>query len=95
MYARLNLMFQNQSFKMPLNLTRAVATQSIRTFSHQGWVSGENKDYLTISNYVILGPPRTRIPFAEKVVHGVLISAGVLAGPMYILCNIESYKKRD
>jgi len=73
-------MFQNQSFKMPLNLTRAVATQSIRTFSHQGWVSG---------------PPRTRIPFAEKVVHGVLISAGVLAGPMYILCNIESYKKRD
>ena len=26
------------------------------------------------------GPPRTRIAFAEKVAHGLLISAGVLAG---------------
>jgi hypothetical protein len=41
------------------------------------------------------GPPRTRIPFAEKVVHGVLISAGVLAGPMWILAHIQDYKKRD
>jgi len=65
---------------MPLNLTRTVATQAVRTFTHQGWVSG---------------PPRTRIPFAEKVAHGVLISVGVMAGPMYILTNIENYKKRD
>ena len=44
---------------------------------------------------LFLGPPRTRIAFAEKVAHGVLISAGVLAGPMWILVNIENYKHRD
>ena len=43
----------------------------------------------------IPGPPRTRISFAEKCVHGVLIMAGTLAGPMYILTQIENYKKRD
>nr|ALS05168.1 cytochrome c oxidase polypeptide [Paracalanus parvus] len=63
-----------------LNLTRTVAKQGVRTFTHTTWVSG---------------PPRTRIAFAEKVAHGVLISAGVLAGPMWILVNIENYKKRD
>jgi len=65
---------------MPLNLVRTVATQSTRGFAHTTWVSG---------------PPRTRIPFAEKCVHGVLIAGGVLAGPMYILTQIENYKKRD
>jgi len=65
---------------MALNLTRTVATQSVRMFTHQTWVSG---------------PPRTRIPFAEKCVHGILIASGVLAGPMWILANIQEYKKRD
>jgi len=65
---------------MPLNLTRTIAQRGARSFSHTTWVSG---------------PPRTRIPFAEKAVHGLLISAGVLFGPMYILVNIENYKKRD
>ena len=66
--------------KMPLNLTKTVATQAVRTFSHTTWVSG---------------PPRTRISFAEKCAHGVLIAAGVLAGPMWIMANIENYKSRD
>ena len=30
------------------------------------------------------GPPRTRIAFAEKVAHGLLISAGVLAGGIFL-----------
>jgi len=69
--------------KMPLNLTRTIAQQGIkgiRSFSHTTWVSG---------------PPRTRIPFAEKAAHGVLIMIGTLSGPMYILTQIENYKKRD
>ena len=32
-----------------------------------------------------LGPPRTRISFAEKLVHGGLIAAGILGGPAWIL----------
>jgi len=73
-------LLQIQLDKMLLNLSRTVATQSARTFAHTTWVSG---------------PPRTRIPLWEKVCHGVLIAAGTLAGPMYILVNIENYKKRD
>jgi len=65
---------------MVLNLSRRLAQQSIRNFTHTTWVSG---------------PPRTRISFAEKAVHGVLIMIGTLAGPMYILTQIENYKKRD
>jgi len=65
---------------MPLNLTRIIAKPAVRNFAHTTWVSG---------------PPRTRISFAEKCVHGVLIMAGTLAGPMYILTQIENYKKRD
>jgi len=65
---------------MPLNLTRAIVKPAVRNFAHTTWVSG---------------PPRTRISFAEKCAHGVLIMAGTLSGPMYILTNIENYKKRD
>jgi len=66
---------------MVLPLTRSLAAHQVRrTFTHQTWVSG---------------PPRTRIAFAEKCAHGLLISAGVLTGPMYILAHIEDYKKRD
>jgi len=65
---------------MPLNLTRKLAQQSIRNFTHSTWVSG---------------PPRTRISFPEKAAHGILIMIGTLAGPMYILTQIENYKKRD
>ena len=79
-----------------LNLTRTVAKQGARTFSHASWVSGNVIVDCKFNSFSkILGPPRTRIAFAEKVAHGVLISAGVLAGPMWILVNIESYKKRD
>jgi hypothetical protein len=50
----------------------------VRNFSHQTWISG---------------PPRTRISFAEKVAHGVLISVCVMATPMYIVANIKNYRK--
>ena len=33
-------MFSNCYRKMALNLTRTVAKQGIRTFSHQTWISG-------------------------------------------------------
>ncbi len=49
-----------------------------RSFTHQTWVSG---------------PPRTRIPFAEKVAHGIVIAIGVLATPMYIMSHLKDYKK--
>lgn len=65
---------------MALNLTRVVAKQGVRSFTHQTWVSG---------------PPRTRISFPEKVAHGVLIAGGVLAGPMWILSHIKDYQHRD
>nr|ALS04222.1 cytochrome c oxidase polypeptide [Acartia pacifica] len=66
---------------MALNLVRRIVqNQSIRQFSHETWVSG---------------PPRVRISAAEKAVHSVLISCGVLAGPMWIMANLQEYKKRD
>ena len=69
--------------EMVLNLTRTVATQAVRGFTHQTWVSGrlnKKNDYLLKILKFPAGPPRTRIPFAEKCAHGILISAGVLAG---------------
>eukprot|EP00092_Neocalanus_flemingeri_P105806 GFUD01135676.1.p1 GENE.GFUD01135676.1~~GFUD01135676.1.p1 ORF type:complete len:109 (-),score=12.71 GFUD01135676.1:15-341(-) len=54
-------------------------TALARGFAHTTWVSG---------------PPRTRISFTEKVIHGVVITAGVLAGPMWILLHIKDYQKR-
>jgi len=65
---------------MPLNLIRTVAKPSVRNFAHATWTSG---------------PPRTRISFPEKLAHGAVIAVGVMAGPMYILTQIENYKKRD
>jgi len=53
--------------------------QNIRMFHHETWVSG---------------PPRTRISFPEKVAHGVVITCGVMAAPMWILYNLQSYKER-
>jgi hypothetical protein len=51
---------------MVLSLSRAlVQAQARRAYTHHTWVSG---------------PPRTRISFAEKCVHGALIAAGVVAG---------------
>jgi hypothetical protein len=85
---------------MPLNLTRTVATRGVRLFSHQTWVSGSRIHMLLSSSFypkteaylsfivslpIFKGPPRTRIPFAEKVAHGLIISVGVLTGPMWIL----------
>ncbi|KAK0161754.1 hypothetical protein PV327_008170 [Microctonus hyperodae] len=40
-------------------------------------------------------PPRLRIPFAEKVTHGVIMVAGILAVPTYIAVNIKNYRGDD
>ena len=82
--------------KMVLSLSRSLASNQIRrTFTHQTWVSGHHsyslagfawQNIVTLNsvhqnfNSIFPGPPRTRIPFAEKCAHGLLISAGVLAG---------------
>lgn len=41
---------------------------------------------------VIASPPLTRISFAEKVVHGVIIAGGCLAIPAWVLVNIKNYR---
>lgn len=41
----------------------------------------------------ISGPPRTRIPLIEKIAHGVVMSAGILFGPVFIMSNLEYYKR--
>ena len=69
------------SEKIMLILRTGTASKMFtRNFQHTTWTSG---------------PPRTRIAFPEKCVHGIFICVGVLAGPMYILTQIESYKKRE
>ncbi|XP_044264661.1 uncharacterized protein LOC123011340 [Tribolium madens] len=44
---------------------------------------------------VISGPPRVRISFAEKVIHGVVICGSMLVVPAWVLVNIKNYKARD
>ena len=82
---------------MVLNLTRKIAQQTVRNFTHTTWVSGQHLKSLlhVMMCFPLSGPPRTRISFPEKAAHGVLIMIGTLAGPMYILTQIENYKKRD
>ena len=58
-------------------MTRPAGLQAVRQFTHKTWVSG---------------PPRTRIPFAEKVVHGVLIGVGVIAMPGWIIVHLTDYR---
>jgi hypothetical protein len=43
--------------KMPLNLSRTVATQGVRYFSHQTWVSGNLFGYLValLACMIIIG----------------------------------------
>ena len=92
-----NACYRAVEVKMVLSLTRSLAsTQLRRTFTHQTWVSGWTTFFFQLSilvfhckdfqyrNQFSSGPPRTRIAFAEKVAHGLLISAGVLAGGIFL-----------
>lgn len=41
---------------------------------------------------VVSSPPTVRIPFAEKLVHGLFIAGGCLATPIWVLVNIKNYR---
>ncbi|CAB3376002.1 Hypothetical predicted protein [Cloeon dipterum] len=47
-----------------------------------------------ISSNVISGPPAVRIPFPEKVAHGLTITFGLLFTPAYILGNLKHYTNK-
>ncbi|XP_073984492.1 cytochrome c oxidase subunit 8 [Rhodnius prolixus] len=44
---------------------------------------------------VVSGPPAQRVSFAEKCAHGVVLSAGMFAVPIWIICHIRSYRERS
>ncbi|RZC36301.1 hypothetical protein BDFB_006436 [Asbolus verrucosus] len=44
---------------------------------------------------VISGPPRVRISFVEKVLHGLAITGSMMIIPCFVLANIKNYKARD
>ncbi|KAL1514240.1 hypothetical protein ABEB36_003527 [Hypothenemus hampei] len=44
---------------------------------------------------MISGPPTVKVSFAEKVIHGVLILAGISAYPSWVLVNIKNYRNRS
>ena len=61
---------------------RAIALQApkgiiVRNFKHQTLVSG---------------PPRVRIPFREKILHGLFIACAVTATPAWILVHLKEYR---
>ena len=41
---------------------------------------------------VIASVPQNRISFAEKVVHGLIITFSMLAIPTYVMLNLKKYK---
>ncbi|KAK4293012.1 hypothetical protein Pmani_034262 [Petrolisthes manimaculis] len=47
------------------------------------------------SHNVIAGPPRTKISFLEKSVHGIMISVGIMFVPGWVLVHIKDYRGRD
>lgn len=44
---------------------------------------------------VVSGPPQVRISPAEKAIHGVVITLGIMAIPMWVLVNIKHYRAED
>ncbi|OAD60300.1 hypothetical protein WN48_05347 [Eufriesea mexicana] len=45
-------------------------------------------------NRTMMGtPPRVRIPFAEKVILGIVLYVGLMGVPLYISCNINKYNE--
>lgn len=36
-------------------------------------------------------PPRVRVSFTEKMLHGVALYVGLMAIPLYIACNVKNY----
>ncbi|XP_033214207.1 uncharacterized protein LOC117171218 [Belonocnema kinseyi] len=41
---------------------------------------------------IVSTPPRNRISFAEKVTHGIIMTAAILAFPLYVSTNLKHYK---
>jgi hypothetical protein len=41
---------------------------------------------------VVSGPPRTRIPLAEKIVHGFVMMFSMCAVPVWVLLHLKQYR---
>ncbi len=59
------------------NANANAAVMRRQPFTHSTWIST---------------PPRTRIPFAEKVAHGLVITAVSLIVPSWVLTHLDDYK---
>lgn len=44
---------------------------------------------------VLSGPPTVKISPAEKLVHGLIISVGMLTIPVWVLVNIKNYRSTE
>jgi len=54
------------------------------------------KPLITVqSATMVRGPPRVRISKAEKLVSGILLSAGIVTPTGYLLYNVKNYRKRE
>ncbi|CAH1162931.1 unnamed protein product [Phaedon cochleariae] len=40
----------------------------------------------------VSGPPQVKVSTLEQVVHGVALTVGILAVPMWVLVNIKHYR---
>ncbi|XP_076178926.1 uncharacterized protein LOC143152537 [Ptiloglossa arizonensis] len=40
---------------------------------------------------IVSTPPRVKISFAEKMIHGAVLYTGIMIVPMYITCKIRVY----
>ncbi|CAG0915821.1 unnamed protein product [Notodromas monacha] len=45
------------------------------------------------SPFLVSSLPRVRVSLPEKVVHGLIIGAGILATPAIVLSNAKHYKQ--
>jgi len=71
-------------------LSRVVLTSGLRRGLAVDVVS---KRTLYPTNYRhLVGPPRERVAFAEKVFWGLFMFVGVMATPAYIMVNLDHYK---
>ncbi|XP_020710539.2 uncharacterized protein LOC110117245 [Athalia rosae] len=41
---------------------------------------------------LVSGPPGIRIPFPEKVAHGLAIAVGVCATPLWVMHHLKDYR---
>ncbi|XP_003693182.3 uncharacterized protein LOC100870104 [Apis florea] len=47
--------------------------------------------YKTQCRSLLGTPPRVRISFTEKMLHGAALYIGLMAIPIYIACNVKNY----